>query len=114
MKRFWRRLAPHGGRVRVDSVWVDRRCTPLRRMARSRIARGGYERAERELLREFLCSGDRVLECGGFIGILTSIMSKCVGTTGRVVSVEPNPALRADFEHQLAINDTEATLVQGL
>jgi FkbM family methyltransferase len=90
---------------------------PLKLKTRFRIARGGYEKAERDLARQLMRSGDQVLECGASIGILSSILVKIVQPGGRVVSVEPNLALRNYFDHQMAINDindSEITLVHGL
>jgi len=49
--------------------------------------------AEPDLLivKEFLTKGDIVVDIGANIGIYTKYMSKFVGTTGQVISIEPIP-----------------------
>ena len=51
-----------------------------------------YELAERSFIRE-LDEGDHVLEFGGSIGIVTALISKAIGGSGRIVSVEASEEL---------------------
>jgi FkbM family methyltransferase len=48
--------------------------------------------------------GDHVLEIGASVGIISSLLLKGIGPTGRVVAVEANKALAAPFRRQLEVN----------
>jgi hypothetical protein len=55
---------------------------PLDAKTKRRILRGGYETAERKLVAKFVKQGDQVLEFGGSLGVVSSILgptSWCVG-----------------------------------
>ena len=73
--------------------------------------RGGYERAERKLLAALIRQGDRVIELGASMGIVSTLLAKKVGPSGRVVSAEPNRALKPHFERQLAANGEKVDLL---
>jgi FkbM family methyltransferase len=49
------------------------------------------DRAERELLRTIVSSGDVVVDAGANIGVYSQFLSRCVGATGVVHSFEPSP-----------------------
>ena len=100
--------------VEVDGVKVLLRKSPLTPRMRRRLMRGGYETAERALLKAFVRPGDQVLELGASSGILTCILAKTVSPGGRVVSVEANAGLRGFFEEQLRANAVHAELVHAM
>ncbi|MBR2648412.1 MAG: FkbM family methyltransferase [Sediminibacterium sp.] len=52
-----------------------------------------YENPEIALVNEILKEGDEVLEMGTSIGVLTRVMSKIVGESGKLVSIECNEVL---------------------
>jgi FkbM family methyltransferase len=52
-----------------------------------------WDAAERAVLRRIIRSGDVVFDVGANIGYHTVLMSALVGAEGRVVAIEPNPAL---------------------
>jgi FkbM family methyltransferase len=56
------------------------------------------------MVREFVIPGDRVLELGASTGVISTLLLKRVGKSGRVVSVEGNPLLEPWFNAQLAAN----------
>lgn len=60
-------------------------------LAKKLVLFGGYERHEIALLTSFVKPGDAVLDVGANIGIYTLHLSRAVGPTGRVISVEPDP-----------------------
>ena len=66
-----------------------------------RIARGDYENPEREAAKAVLRPGDRVLEIGGCMGVVSLTAARIVGAEN-VVVFEPNPAAasvaRKNFE----------------
>lgn len=49
-----------------------------------------YEPATRRLLEELIRPGDRVVDVGANIGLLTTVMARAVGSRGRVWAVEPD------------------------
>lgn len=55
------------------------------------IYQGGYERAERRLLRYVLREGGTAVDVGANIGFYTVLMADLVGREGRVVAFEPSP-----------------------
>lgn len=98
----------------LDGIRVPLRDSPLRPHMRRRLLRGFYETAERELLKLFVKPGDQVLELGASAGIVTSFLARAVGPTGRVVSLEADPKLRANFDRQLRANNLTAEWVEAL
>ena len=76
--------------------------------------RGGYERAERKLLAKLIVPGDKVIELGASLGIVTSLLAKKVGPNGSVAACEPNGLLKPHFRRQLEINGVEAQLLPVL
>ncbi len=79
--------------VDVDGVQIKLRGTPYSFGTKLVLKKGEYEKPERELLRQIVRPGMQVLELGGSIGIVTSVLARLVGPTGRVVSVEASPEL---------------------
>src|SRR5262245_39872732 len=56
-----------------------------------RLLLGTYEPEQSRLFREHLRPGDQVLDIGASVGYYTLLSAKLVGTTGSVVSFEPDP-----------------------
>lgn len=72
----------------VGPLWVhahDEVITPIIR------ERGTWEPELGEQLREMLRPGMTAVDVGGNIGYVALLMAECVGPTGRVVAVEPDP-----------------------
>lgn len=89
----------HGYQMRLDlSNWSERLSFFLDRY---------YELPVQLLLREVLRPGDRFVDIGANIGMITLMAARCVGTAGRVDSFEPNPACVAALRHHLALNAIE-------
>lgn len=59
---------------------------------------------EQQFLVSFLKLGDNVIEVGSNIGVHTVGLAKAVGRAGRVVAVEPQPAIFRVLSANLAIN----------
>jgi FkbM family methyltransferase len=105
---FWPEFAA------LDGVKVPIRGSALSPKMRRHLLRGGYERAERKLLSMLIREGDSVIELGASLGIVTTLLAKKAGSSGRVVAVEPNHLLRPHFERQLTVNAVTATLIPAL
>ncbi|MDH3236916.1 MAG: FkbM family methyltransferase [Deltaproteobacteria bacterium] len=98
----------------IDGVKIPVRSSPLSPSMRRRLFRGRYETAERDLVNRFVRKGDRILEIGASIGILTCFLAKAAGARGRIVCVEANAALKPYFDRQLKLNGVIAELVNVL
>lgn len=63
---------------------------------------GLFEPAETRLVRRLLSPGDTFVDVGAHIGWFTTVASRCVGSSGRVIACEPYPenlaVLRANLE----------------
>lgn len=79
--------------VDVDGVPIRLRNTPYSFSTRRLIRDGKYELPERTLVKKAITPGMQVIEFGGSLGIVTSVVAKCAGPTGRVVSVEASADL---------------------
>jgi FkbM family methyltransferase len=65
---------------------------------------GEYERPEINGLSMVVRPGDRVLELGAGLGIISALAGRAAGKSGRVLSYEANPALIADTQAFFAAN----------
>ena len=66
---------------------------------------GRYEFKEREIARRLLVPGDRVMELGAGVGVVSCTLARLVGEEGRVVSYEANPALSELLAGNVRRND---------
>jgi FkbM family methyltransferase len=98
----------------LDGVKVPLKASPLSHKMRRHLMRGGYERAERRVVAELVGEGAKVIELGSSLGILTSLLKRKVGPSGKVVAVEANRALAEHFSRQLAANGMTTPLVHAL
>lgn len=95
------RLLPFGDlRIFVD----DARYSPP--IIRS-LEDGGYEAPERRILYSALAPGDRVLEIGTAVGVLSMTAASIVGAEN-VVTHEANPQILADARRNFGANGFEA------
>ena len=82
----------YGGRIRVrptDAIGAS-------------IARSGiYELALSEALVRLADPGDLVVDAGANIGYMTALAARRVGITGRVIAIEPHPAIHAELQANL-------------
>ena len=85
----------HGARLRFfpsalsASLWLD----PMQRADDVDVVRG--------LLRP----GDTCIDVGANIGLLSLVASAAVGTTGRVIAIEPHPRVFGYLTANLELND---------
>jgi FkbM family methyltransferase len=63
-----------------------------------------YELPHQLLLQRLLRRGDRVIDVGGNIGMITLLLAKAVGRAGLVQTFEPNPACQHRLRSVLALN----------
>ena len=105
----WRyRLFAKGGRILVDGKLLDANTPLISRSTFKFMLTGNYEAAERRLLAymvdsDHICRGDRVLEAGGGLGVLTMKIADIVGDDSIVV-FEANPRTAEALQANLALN----------
>ena len=81
--------------------WIDRNI----------LFHGDLEVHLTKLWERMVKPGHVVVDVGGNIGVHTLTFARLVGTTGRVLSVEPNPIVRTVLEKNLSLNGTSNVLV---
>jgi FkbM family methyltransferase len=55
------------------------------------LREGWFEHIEQALWWLYLREGDTVIDCGAHVGLFTLLAARCVGPSGRVLAIEPNP-----------------------
>lgn len=65
---------------------------------------GSREKETVAIIKSILRHGDNVLEIGGCYGYFTIIMSKCIGNSGKVVSIEGTPNNYNILSSNLSLN----------
>ncbi len=66
---------------------------------------GVYEKAETAFIQRTLRPGMTVLDVGANIGYYTALAARCVGPTGRVIALEPDPESFEYLEQTIAANE---------
>ncbi len=104
----WHRLL-NARVVRIDGVRVHAGADFVPRNVQTALFKGTFEAAERHLLKLALRPGHRVLDVGAATG-LTSLVASRIVSAERVLSYEPNPAMRRVFEANFRLNGLEPNL----
>jgi len=71
---------------------------------REAVRQYDIERWTYQEIRMRLRVGETALDVGAYIGILSVLMSRCVGPSGRVIAFEPNPEARSHLATLLQVN----------
>ena len=107
LARAWTRLAPSAeARVGDVSIRIDRRNMPTS-LIRA-IRRGDYELPERTAVLRILKAGDRVVEFGGGVGVVSMTAAKVTGP-GTVHVFEPQPVACSLIRENAKLNDLDIT-----
>jgi len=70
-----------------------------------------FDRYERDLLKKTLKPGHTFVDIGANAGIYTLSAAALVGEGGRVIAIEPNPAVLDRLKFNVALNDFEKRVV---
>ncbi len=98
------RPAPFLGRMPEDLGGLLFSCDLADAIARDVGIVGVYEPQETQLLTHLLRPGMRVVDVGANWGFFTLLSAHHVGTSGRVVSFEPDPRLFALLQRNVSLN----------
>ncbi|MDM7256070.1 MAG: FkbM family methyltransferase [Paracoccus sp. (in: a-proteobacteria)] len=91
----------------VDGMVLEIPVWGMTPFMRNRLERGQYEGQERQLTREFLRPGDKVLDLGAGAGLVASLAASIVGPEN-VTAVEANPAMHPFLRRNLRRNGAQA------
>jgi len=86
-------VACAGNVVQVDSCTFLVSHPAIRTASKSLFLLGGYERAERDLLKQYLDRSQPVIELGGSIGVVACVTNRMLRNPRQHVVVEANPDL---------------------
>lgn len=81
------------------------RCNPSSYIEWSIFFLGQYGAPTAQIVRSLLDEGDFAVDVGANIGAYTLIMSRMVGSTGRVAAFEPNPEVYVRLVENLRVNN---------
>ncbi|KAF0117541.1 MAG: FkbM family methyltransferase [Hyphomonadaceae bacterium] len=101
----------HSGPIDVETWGIKMRLDPSRNVAEKRLlfAPSRFDIKEREFLAAHLKAGDVFVDIGANIGGYSMWATKCVGSSGKVLALEPQPSVlerlrtNASFNPELPI-----------
>lgn len=80
-------------RIRIGPISAALNDERIPENARDALRRGRYEFKEREIARRLLAKGDRVIELGAGMGVVSATMATIIGPEGKLLSFEANPEI---------------------
>lgn len=92
----WMRMVKPRPTVRYRGLDVPVRRSGMASEIVEALLRNYYEDPEIRGIQQVVCPGDRILELGSGLGIVTALAARAAGPGGRVLSFEANPELVAD------------------
>ncbi len=97
-------------RFDLDEVVFEVPSEALNDQLRDRMKAGFFERRERKFVKDLLRPGDRFLDLGAGIGLVSTLAARIVGPEN-VISVEANPALLRSIRRNIRLNAAQGTRV---
>ena len=94
---------PHDFFCRINGCLLKLRSDSV--LAEPLYVGGGFEEAERKLLRRIAKPGMRALDVGANIGLYTILLSKAIGSSGHVWSFEPFPPVANYLKQNIELNE---------
>jgi FkbM family methyltransferase len=82
-------------------------------LTRHMLFEGMYQQEVLVALTSLLRSGDTVIDCGGHHGLMAIVAARAVGTTGSVISFEPNPNSRRHFRENCTLNGIDNVRIES-
>lgn len=108
LRLFWHRLT--GRKVTtLDGLRLICDTAKVHRAVATAIIKGSYEAPERVLVRAALRAGDKVVEVGTGVGVVSLLCNRLAGA-GNVLSYEANTALEPVIRENFALNGLEPRL----
>jgi FkbM family methyltransferase len=111
LKMYWRRWRDIKTlRIRGVLVGTTKETTP--HSVRNALFKGVYEEHECDIVERIVKRGDRILEIGAGIGLVSLLSTRLAGE-GQVLSCEANPALEPLIRANYALNGWKPNLRMG-
>ena len=98
----------------VDGLNFNLRGMPMPLKKRRHLRRGDYEMPERVLISKFIKPGMHVLEVGASLGIISTVIARQIGPSGRLLSVEADVSIMPFWKRNLADNQLQGACVTAL
>ncbi len=96
-------LCPRDREIMIDFAGYRFRCNLAEHIQRT-IFLWGHDQNAFAFIRSRIGAGDTFVDVGANVGVFSLTASKIVGPTGRVISIEPNPATFARLSRTVAEN----------
>ena len=110
-RRLFARMYPNRHDARRRWSGQVRRIDGLRMLAgtvghleREILLTGAWEPSVTSAIERVLAPGDLAIDIGANIGCHCLTMARCVGPSGRVIAIEPNPRVRSSLRVNLEMN----------
>jgi FkbM family methyltransferase len=98
----WRKLWARPERCVVRTAWGDcLEVEPRKFIGAHLYMRGVHELAVCEVLWRLAEAGETVVDAGAHIGVMTSLLSRKVGESGRILAFEPHPVVFGQLENNV-------------
>jgi FkbM family methyltransferase len=111
LKMYWRRWRDiQTLRIRGVLIGTGKETTP--HSVRNALFKGVYEEHECDIVERIVQRGDRILEIGAGIGLVSLLATRFAGE-GQVLSCEANPALEPLIRANYALNGWKPNLRMG-
>jgi FkbM family methyltransferase len=89
--------------VTVELPWKLRlHCRPTDGIGAALIKLGVFELHVSEAIWRLLDQGEIAIDAGANIGYMSSLMAKCIGPSGRLISIEPHPEIVQELRANVA------------
>jgi FkbM family methyltransferase len=111
VKMLWRRLR-NLDTLRIRGVLVGTSKSGTPHSVRNALFKGVYEEHECDIVERIVRPGDRILEIGAGIGLVSLLATRLAGE-GQVLSCEANPALEPLIRANYALNGWTPNLRMG-
>jgi FkbM family methyltransferase len=99
IRACWRKLRARPNRCVVQTAWGDwLEVEPRKFIGANLYMRGVHELAVCEVLWRLASAGETVVDAGANIGVMTSLLSKKVGESGRALAFEAHPGMFRQLE----------------
>jgi FkbM family methyltransferase len=98
----------------IDGLVFPLAGLPIPRRKKRHLVRGDYETPERVLVKTFIKPGMKVLELGASLGIVSSFISREIGPSGFLLSVEADSSLLEFWKRNILINGLAGKCVNAV
>lgn len=96
-----------GNNISYKGIYLDTSNNIVPNRSKSLLFWKLYERAEMNMIENYVRSGDQVIELGASLGVVSSYISRIIGDSGSLKLVEANPSLIEVIKQNLVLNNSK-------